>query len=541
MKIIRILAVLALLMLPALVFSIDITMGTTAQFNIVSCTSFGVDMDHPWRMGLDNELTQADLIFNLAPWQEISNRSNTSAAYGFINITLQNFSLVKYDRDNTLGYTENNIPLPWPISTNRYQTTAFLAGISMGPWLVQLNAGGNEPFMEPWFKGMQYINDGFKFSWAYLDSMVDIRRINAISGMPVITKRGEETMELPDTALDSETVRQFGFQNGPNIADRFAPDIAGQMVAAMYNADSFGINLKLGTEYPFTSPKITKANYNGIALGLDSVFTPYFLQGLKIFASLMGTYNYGVDTNPDPLIGGTRIGYSIPLSPVISVEPWVGLDIGTKLKDAGGLEKPEYEASFGGTMRWPGQGGWYTDYILNTEGRVYPGMSLGYKIYQNMEKNTGPEQSIRFTLFEPRGDEGMFYKLGSEIVIDVVDIGNVLYGAPETYVDPQGGFSVLGTAYFDWEIKNMQNVPGTLVPWTILYYDNLPGSTKNARRINDFKIDLGVNLENAIKNTTFGLVWNSGSLIQKRAVTAGGDLAGNYTAGFIRAIVEIRL
>ena len=535
-----------LLTLPAAVFSIDISVNGKARLDIVSRTSFGIDMDHPWVFGLDNELTQVDLVFGLAPWQELSNRVNTQDAYGFINITLQSLSLIRYDRE--VGYIDTGSSTrPANIFTDAYQTTAFMAGIARGPWLVQLNAGANEPFFEPWFKGMEYINDGFKFSWAYLDSMADIRRINAISGIPVITKRGEENIKWPKKAADNDSMRQFGFKDSVNVADRFGPDISGEMVAAMYNADSFGLNFKLGTEHKLTSKEITKANYNGIAIGIDSVFLPYFAPGLKIFASLVGTYNYDIDTKPDPIIGGTRIGYNIPLSPVISVEPWVGLDMGSKIKDKGGLEKPEYEASFGGTMRWPGQGGWAKDYILNTEGRVYPGMSVGYKIYENLETKPGMEHSIKFTLFEPRGDDGMFFKIGSEIIVDIIDMTNVTFGiAPldlgmDPFFNPKQGFSVLATAYFDYEIKNIGKLPGIFLPWTILYYDNLTGADKNADRINDFKIDLGINWEGAIRNTTFGLVWNSGSLIQKKAVTTNWDQAGNYVAGFLRLFVEIRL
>ena len=524
MKYKRIAVAALLLALPAVVFSIDIRVFNGARLNIVSRTSFGIDLENPYDFGLSNELTQVDLVIGLLPFQEITNRGNTQDAVGFISLTLQELNLIKYER---------NIQYHPPtatgeIATDSYQTGMFIAGIALGPWLIQLNAAGNEPFTAPWFKGMQYINDGFKFSWAYLDSMVDIRRINAISGMPVITKRGEEHLIAPGVSGESDTVRQFSFETAGNIADRFVHSIAGQMVALMYNTDGLGFNFKLGTQFPFRSTFNTKDNINGVAFGFDSVFMPYSLPGVKIFASLLGTFNYGVDSAPDPFAGGTRIGYNIPLSNVISVEPWAGLDIGTKFKDGGGAEKPEYEVSVGATMRWPGEGGWRKDYVLNSEGRVYPGMSVGYKIYESLEKNAGMEHSINFTLFEPRGDAGMFYGIGSEIVVDVVDLTNVTFGKAATWVDPRGGFSILGTVYLDYEI-GINGLPGKLVPWTILFYDNLPGATRNADRINDFKVDLGINLENTIPNTVFGLVWNSGSLIQKKI------------AGYIRLFVEIRL
>jgi len=182
-------------------------------------------------------------------------------------------------------------------------------------------------------------------------------------------------------------------------------------------------------------------------------------------------------------------------------------------------------------MRWPGQGGWFTDYILNSDGRVFPGMSLGYKIYEEKEKNTGLEHSIKFTLFEPRGDDGLFYKLGSEIILDLIDLTNVTAGEPADTNNPPGGFSVLATAYFDLEFNYLGKMPGSLIPWTIIYYDNLPGELADDKRINDMKFDLGLNLENAIPNTTFGIVWNTGSLIQNTG----------YRMGFLRLIAEIRL
>ena len=538
----RFIRIAALLILPAALFAIDISMGDSARLDIVSRTSFGIDLDNTYRYGLSNELTQVDLVFGLAPYQQLSNRLNSPGAVGFINVTLFNLDLIKIDNDIDYHYTSPPVS-PLPIGTNRYQTGEFLAGIVKGPWLIQLNAAGNEPFASPWNKGLQFINDRFNFSWAYLDSMVDVRRIKAISGIPVITKRGEENMAGDGQTMDhgeESTMKQFGFDTVGNIADRFSPrSISGQMIALMYNADTIGINLKLGTQYPFSSPAITPDNKNGLAAGLDSVFTPDLLPGLKIFASLMGAWNWrGQYTDkkdfPDPIMGGTRIGYNIPLNEDISVEPWVGLDLGTRIKDGGGAEKLGYEVSFGGTMRFPGQGGWLTDYILNSDGRVFPGMSLGYKIYEEREKNTGLEHSIKFTLFEPKGDDGLFYVLGSEIIIDLIDLTNVTAGNAAITYNPDNdpawkGFSVLGTAYFDFELNNIDKIPGTLVPWTILYYDNLPGAANNNARINDMKIDLGLNLEDAIPNTTFGIVWNTGSLIQKSKL------------GYLRLIAEIRL
>jgi hypothetical protein len=200
-----------LLLIPAFLFAIDISASDSARLDIVSRTSFGIDLDNTYRFGLSNELTQLDLVFGLAPYQKLSNRINSSDAVGFIDITLFHLDLIKVNR--SIGYNA-----PSGIGTNRYQTGEFLAGITKGNWLFQLNAMGNEPFTSPWNKGLQFVNDGFKLSWAYLDSMVDIRRITAVSGIPVITRRGEENMAGDGQTQEHATMKQFGFDSLGNIA-----------------------------------------------------------------------------------------------------------------------------------------------------------------------------------------------------------------------------------------------------------------------------------------------------------------------------------
>ena len=524
MKSIRITAIALLFILPVAVFAIEISGSDSARLDVVSRTSFGIDLDNPYRYGLANELTQFDLVFGLAPYQRVSNKLNSPDAVGFIELTLFNLDLVKAIKG--VGYNP-----PSGMGNNRYQTGEFIAGIAKGPWVFQMNAGGNEPFGSPWNKGMQYINDGFKFSWAYLDSMVDIRRVNTITGVPIITKRGEENMGGAGQTMPHETMHQFGLDVIPHIGDRLGADYRAEMVAAMYNSDNFGLALKLGTQFPFHSDAITPNNPNGLAVGFDTVFTSSEDEGLKVFFSLMNISNWSPSPlGPDAIIGGTRIGYNIPLSDDISVEPWVGADTRIDFAD-GEMSKPGYELSFGASMRWPGQGGWFKDYIVNSDGRVFPGMSLGYKLFDTPGADgeyIGMEHSIKFTLFEPAGDEGLFYVLGSEIVIDIIDLTGVTKDAVDNN-DYPGGLAILATAYFDLELNRIGKIPGMLRPWTILYFDNIRKEVRSDERISDFKIDLGLNLENAIQNTTFGLVWNSGSLIQDGA------------AGFMRAFVEIRM
>ena len=136
----------------------------------------------------------------------------------------------------------------------------------------------------------------------------------------------------------------------------------------------------------------------------------------------------------------------------------------------------------------------------------------------------------------------MLRSIGSEIIVDIHDITNSREGltsalGPDPGLEPNksgtpiAGLVTLVTAYFDYELPAFSWLPGRLIPWTILFYDNLPGATKGAERINDFKIDLGLNLEGAIPNTVFGIAWNSGSLIQE----------AKHKWGYLHIMAEIKL
>jgi hypothetical protein len=82
-------------------------------------------------------------------------------------------------------------------------------------------------------------------------------------------------------------------------------------------------------------------------------------------------------------------------------------------------------------------------------------------------------------------------------------------------------------------------MPGALVPWTILYYDNLP-EADGSGRYHNVKFDLGFNLENVISNTTLGIVWNSGSLLRE-VRSRETEARINSWLGYLRLIAEIRL
>ena len=470
----------------------------TAEFNITSRTSFGVDLDNTYRYGLKQELTAFNLILHLTPYQKLSNKVNSSGPVGFIDLTFFNLDLMS---DESLGYNAGVPDQKAYLMRNRFQTGEFLAGIAYSNWILQLNAGANEPFWDPWNKGIQFTNDKVKFSWAYLDSMVDVKR----------------TKKISELAPQDPVVTQFQHDVcGPT--DQFGMNLTGATIAALYNKeDVFGLNLKFATEYPYDSEAITEKNSNGLAAGFDMVITPPAVQGLKIFASAGASNNYGKDEKADPLSFGTRIGYTIPLNEDISIEPYGGFDGGIDYADQGDKNPLKFEASCGLTMRWPGQAGWVTDYILNADGRVFPGMSLAYSAFGDTDNLSDLNHSVKFTLFEPRGDDGIFYKIGSEIIADITHLG-------------QKNWDLLATAYFDYELPGIFQTNGKLIPWITLCYDNLP-KQGDEERSNAFKTDVGIKLDGAISNTVIGLVWNSGNLISEES---------DVSYGFIKTFVEIK-
>ncbi|MDR2897603.1 MAG: hypothetical protein LBU99_02225 [Spirochaetaceae bacterium] len=497
-------------------FAGEISMGEGARLDIVSRTSFGVDIDNPWRYGLKNELTKFTFAFSLAPYQKLTNRVNAPDAVGFIDITLFHLDLIRSPSTKPNG-GGGGYNAPANIGTNRFQTGEFIAGIAKGNWLIQLNAGGNEPFISPWNKGMQFLNDGIKLSWAYLDSMIDAVRTKKISDMTPIMPTGFDLIDGSESTKGGDGIVSQFQQDGFGLGDRMGMNQAGNLLAVMYNRESFGLNFKLATEKSFDSSSITEDDKNGIAAGIDAVIQPDLLPGLQIFVSAAGTCFYGIDASAKPIMGGANIGYTIPLNEDISIQPYAGFDIGIKIPEIGSAEKVEFEAAGGVVMRWPGQGGWFIDYIRDSEGRVFPGMALAYKVYGTSSASDALEHSIKFTLFEPKGDDGVLYGLGSEIILDFVNISS-------------DSRSLMATAYVDYTMFGFLNLPGAFIPWAIICYDNLL-KAGSGDRIHDLKIDVGVKLENTIANTTFGIGWHSGSLIQKT----------NYRWGYFRATVEIRL
>lgn len=517
-------------------FAKEIGNTFNAEFRIKSRTSFGVDLDSPYNLGLKQELLDFAYVMHVGPGY-VSNQFSADVPVGFINFSVYDVAITPVSG----GTVEN-------LEANRgngkfydyWDSGKFSAGISWKNFLLTLNGKNTESFWLPWNKAFENTDDKIRVSWASMDTVVGATRTKKIlSSQPLDTDQKGRSSGKWTGKQSTYLVEQ---DDGTMDKLHFAVD--GQMVGLMYNMpDVFGVNLKFATENPFDSKLNTVHDYNGIALGLDFVLTPKFLKGLRVLGSAAGTWNYGADHNADPFAVGVKASYSIVLNEDITVEPYAGFDTGLFLLDdysvstiatnsstqyKTGLSDNEtnlpgggYEVSFGAAVRWPGQRGWYTDYITGDEGRVFSGMALGYSFYNNpLDGDTAPSHSMKFTLFEPTGHEGVLYFVGSEVIADLKNIGTK-------------DWELLATAYVDCPL-DMIIKHGILTPFVTLYYDNLPYEKgADILRQNALKTDLGVKLSEFIPNTVVSLLWNSGNLIENK------DVEAPLTKGFVRCAVEI--
>ena len=69
---------------------------------------------------------------------------------------------------------------------------------------------------------------------------------------------------------------------------------------------------------------------------------------------------------------------------------------------------------------------------MDDDGCVFPGMAIAYKLQGTDNSAEDMEHNIKFTLFEERGDGGIFFGLGSEIISGLFQILTLeLNGIPE--------------------------------------------------------------------------------------------------------------
>ena len=519
-------------------------MGNTfsSEFKIKSRTSFGIDLDNPFNSGLKQELIDFSYVMHIGPGYA-SNQFNSNGPVGFINFSVYDIAIspVTGDRTDSLEASSGNGSF-----YNYWDSGRFLAGLAWNNWLLSLNGKNTESFWLPWNKTFEMTNDKIRVSWASMDTMVGAVR----------TKRIVGTQPL-DSDVKGEGVRKWNgksptylVQQDDGTMDKLHFAVDGEMVGLMYTwPEIFGVNAKFATENAFDSGLNSVHDYNGVAFGLDFVFTPgfakapAFLKPLKIMGSAAGTWNYGADHDDDPIAAGIKASYKFQLNEDMAVEPFFGVDMGVFLMDdkfalttvsgnskiqyKTGLDNASttlpgggYEFSAGVAVHWPGQGGWLKDYITGDNGRVFPGMALAYSFYDNPYDSNAADSSFKFTLYEPTGYEGVLYFLGSEVIADLRKVGTA-------------DWEFMFTGYLDCPL-DMVIKHGLLTPFVTMYYDNVPCLVgENILRQNALKTDIGVKLTELIPNTELKAIWNSGNLIKDEKTDA------ESTSGFFRICAEI--
>lgn len=475
-----------------------------AHLAITARTSFGWDIDQPWKYGLITDFPRLGLYYKMSPYQLLSNKVKSNDPIGFVEVSLYpmeiRFTNGSYPDDNNPN-NKTNVGFGWndPAKNTGYYAPIYLggmrAGIAAGDWVVQLAAKGNynaegDSWL-PWNRNLGYYRESVMNSWAYMESRVQYQR-DPIPANPSLN---------PTAAKDGITYDIWKIRNvssNPDFDSLSQQPASGDIIGVQYNGTEGSFLIKVGTEYPFSASQITPTNLNGISGGIDYAISPSGIKGFRILGSFTGLYNYGSDNDADPFMAGAKAGYDIPLEGMdgYSIEPYVGYDFKFTYNGANNLLSQEIAA--GVTLHWPGAGGWGVDYIAEDPAASFPGVSLAYKLYQaDLANASTPVHNVMLTLFENKGDDGALYAVGAELVADFFDLSGA-----------DTGMRIEVSSYLDANLVAVGN--GWLVPWTKIYYDNLP-DTAGSRK-NGLKVDLGVKLDKAITNTVLGLDWESRNL-----------------------------
>jgi hypothetical protein len=545
---------------------------SSASLDVVTETDFGVDLDHPYMYGLKFWVPELSINIDLLGHQDITNRVKTKDPVGFIDLTLDTVS-IRFNNGALPDYNNpgNVIGFGFNDSAQQKAGTGYFgpiylqnmrAGIVWGDWIIQLGAAGTDYFWDPWHReqtGYSYMDSG----WAYLDTRVQYLR----PLVPKVIQAGLND-ETDYWIYDSQSALFGPHGADPKDIEGLTPNYGGTMIGLQYVGSEFSAMFKLSTQYAWDSPQITSSKSNGIALGLDYSFTPgAALKGFRVLGNVItGLYERpgaavattaasapstgsssdpGVSagssttalpagvTSPNMIAGGLKVGYDIPLPRwalhITSIEPYVGLEASQPLylipSDNG--QTPAAEVSAGFTLHWPGIQGWGYDYLQRESGRtgnVYSGMTFAYKTYVPDVTIPKPVHSLLVTLYNDP-DQGLIDQSAAELVAQWFDFANA------------SGVNVFElTAYVDHALPSPTG--GILVPWTKVYYDNYqlnPGDSRS----NNLMVFAGLKLRKLVRNTEFGLSYESRNLFASPDSTS--NVSGYGATGIVKASVDISL
>jgi hypothetical protein len=516
-------ALLLLMAASTFTFAIDVSTASGATLSIISRTSLGIDLDNPYKYGLKQEFPEFALYYNMAPNQEITNKVKSDKPQGFIDLHMDvqsmRFSNGANPDDNTPA--GNGVGLDFNDSAQ--QTTGyfgpfyiygFQAGIAYHNYILQLAAGGDDCYWKPWNRTLEFLNDRLGASWAYMDTRVQYRR-DVVATLPVDINTQSEAYYWTYQGDNAKRPNPYTSPFDTDLDSLYSTIPSGTMIGLQHAGEEFSYMVKAATEYAYDSTFITRDDANGLAAGLDYAITPAALKGFRVLGSFTGTYNYGVDSDPDPVFGGAKFSYDIPVpgQKGVSVEPYVGYDGRANIASDASVKYAQ-ELAGGATLHWPGKSGWLFDNFQNRSGVVYPGLTAAYKLYLP-DDGSAYKHNILVTLMEDEGDGGALYGVGAEAVLQFFDFTNKDNG------------KLLASLYCDYAIKHVYD--GQLIPWIKAFYDFYPVDSSSA-----LKLDIGVKLKDAIQNAVLGLTWDSGVLV-------GQVPAGTPMWGDLKTYVEISI
>jgi hypothetical protein len=233
----------------------------------------------------------------------------------------------------------------------------------------------------------------------------------------------------------------------------------------------------------------------------------------------------------------------------LSLEPYLGVQA-VQWNKVGTVGTTRYrnavEGSAGVTLHWPGNGGWQWDPLEQRNGVSFPGLTVAYTVrdknaqYASTQVEADhPIHSLLVTLFEESGDYGLVPGLGASAAFQYFDFLNESPSTTNTTNAATANGKLLATAYLDYTLVDL--VPGELVPWTRLYYDAFTRPDTGAS-VQNVKIDAGLKLSKAVRNSVFGLTYESRNLTAATKDVNAVDLYnGAYGLGLVKFWVEVSL
>jgi hypothetical protein len=459
----------------------DGPVNVSTQLNIRCTSTLGYNIETELA-GFETVVNWFEFIFTPSGWNTFSTPPGSpEESYTFFTVTGLNLSILANLDDINSNGTNSTIDYDWLSLTN-------IAGMLVTPWV--------------WI-GIVYQGQPENQVWHYHQFIADHAMIGSRTCYRALQGGGMGAGGIKDA--DAGIVHRDRFQAIYEVDD---------YILVGYDSDLFSVIGKLGSRYSLfdttVAPQDDGSMAQEFAFGVDSAIRP--IPGLEVGVDAYATTF--VDSSGDPMFS-TKVTYDIPLYKSLYLQPFAAFD-GQVRTD--GLEM---EVSAGINIPWPG-GGWKEDpiYILrddssnvdNAEGdmgtpsagrgegrytkqNTFGGLTLGFTYadpgFPDDAENSDAVAMIDFSIFEERGDEGLYKDIGMTLSAQVFNLtGNIEFGI---------------AAYMDIEI-----VDDTFLPFLAFEYQNY--DQENYSDEDALEIHVGFQYIK-IPNATIGIEYGSHNLL----------------------------